>query len=257
MSRRSDRNRGVLDMKIAVLGGTGLIGSQVVAILAGQGHDAVPLSPSNGVDLLTGEGLDVGLKGADVVVNLTNSPTFDDASAGFFRTTMDNLLAAARREGVSHAVVLSIVGVDQVPELAYYQAKVLQEDLLKAGQIPYSIVRVTQFYEFVKAILSWTSDGDTVRLPATPVQPMASADVAAAVAEVSVGTPLQGTRNFAGPEVFTLDELGRVALAAAGDPRTVVVDPTAGMFGAVQGDVLTAPAGAVLARTTFREWLAR
>jgi len=244
-------------MKIAVLGGTGLIGSQVVTILQAQGHDAVPLSPSNGVDLLTGEGLDAGLKGADVVVNLTNSPTFDEASADFFRTSMDNLLAAAAREGVGHAVVLSIVGVDQVPELAYYRAKVLQEEILAAGPVPYSIVRVTQFFEFVKSVLSWTIDGDTVRLPATPVQPMASAEVAEAVAEVTVGAPLRGIRNYAGPEVFTLDELGRIALAAQGDPRTVVLDPGAGMFGAVKGDVLTAPAGAVITRTTFREWLAR
>jgi uncharacterized protein YbjT (DUF2867 family) len=242
-------------MKIAVLGGTGLIGSQVVKILQADGHEAVPLSPSNGVDLLTGEGLDAGLKGADAVVNLTNSPTFDEASADFFRTTMDNLVAAAQREGVGHAVVLSIVGVDQVPDLAYYRAKVLQEDILKAGPVPYSIVRVTQFFEFVKSVLSWTTDGDTVRLPATPVQPMASADVVKAVAEVTVGTPLQGTRNYAGPEVFTLDELGRIALAAQGDPRTVVLDPAAGMFGAVKGDVLTAPEGAVIARTTFRDWL--
>jgi uncharacterized protein YbjT (DUF2867 family) len=244
-------------MKIAVLGGTGLIGSQVVRILQDEGHEAVPLSPSNGVDLLTGDGLDAGLQGADVVVNLTNSPTFDEASAGFFRTTMDNLLAAAGRAGAGHAVVLSIVGVDQVPELAYYQAKVLQEEILRAGPVPWSIVRVTQFYEFVESILSWTGDGDTVRLPATPVQPMASADVARAVAEVSVGAPLRGIRDYAGPEVFPLDELGRIALAAAGDQRQVVTDPAAGMFGAVKGDVLTAPAGAVLARLTFRDWLAR
>ncbi|WP_212996758.1 SDR family oxidoreductase [Winogradskya consettensis] len=241
-------------MKIAVLGGTGLIGSQVVKLL--HAHETVSLSPSNGVDLLTGEGLDAGLKGADVVVNLTNSPTFDEASPAFFRTTMDNMLAAATREGVGHAVVLSIVGVDQVPDLAYYRAKVLQEDILKAGPVPYSIVRVTQFYEFVNAILSWTTDGDTVRLPATPVQPMASADVAVAVASVAAGTPLHGTRNYAGPEVFTLDELGRIALSAQGDPREVVVDPTAGMFAAVKGDVLTGPAGSILSATTFREWLA-
>jgi uncharacterized protein YbjT (DUF2867 family) len=244
-------------MKIAVLGGTGQIGSQVVTILRGQGHDAVPLSPSNGVDLLTGEGLDAGLKGADVVLNLTNSPTFDDASSDFFRTTMDNMLAAAGREGVGHAVILSIVGVDQVPDLAYYRAKVLQEDLLKAGPVPYSIVRATQFFEFVDAILSWTTDGDTVRLPRTPVQPMSAADVAGTVAEAAVGAPLRGIRNVAGPEVFPLDELGRVALAAKGDSRKVVVDPAAGMFGAVPGDVLIAPPGTVLAKTTYREWLAR
>src|SRR5690349_10553398 len=204
-------------MKIAVLGGTGLIGSQVVKILTAAGHEATPLSPSNGVDLLTGEGLDGALKGADVVVNLTNSPTFDDASPEFFRTSMDNMLAAAQRDGVGHAVILSIVGVDQVPDLAYYRAKVLQEKILKAGPVPYSIVRATQFFEFADAILSWTADGNTVRLPRTPVQPMASADVAKAVAEVAVGAPLQGTRNVAGPEVFTLDAWGRVVLAAKGD----------------------------------------
>ena len=244
-------------MKIAVLGGTGLIGSQVVRILQAQGHEALPLSLSNGVDLLTGEGLDTGLKGADVVVNLTNSPTFDEASAAFFKTTMENLLAAAQREGVGHAVILSIVGVDQVPDLAYYRAKALQEEILKAGPVPYSIVRATQFFEFADAILSWTADGNTVRLPSTPVQPMASADVAKAVAEVAVGAPLQGTRNVAGPEVFTLDEWGRVALAAKDDERTVVVDPTAGLFGAVPGDVLIAPKDAVLAKTTYRDWLTR
>lgn len=243
-------------MNIAVLGGTGLIGSQVVKLLKAGGHEATPLSPSTGVDLLTGEGLDGALKGADVVVNLTNSPTFDDASAAFFRTTMDNLLAAAAREGVGHAVILSIVGVDRVPELAYYRAKALQEDLLKAGQVPYSIVRATQFYEFVDAVLSWTSDETSVRLPATPVQPMASADVAKAVAEVTVGAPLNGTRNVAGPDVYRLDELGKITLAAKGDGRTVITDPTAGMFGAVPGDVLIAPEGAVLATTTYREWLA-
>jgi hypothetical protein len=128
-------------------GGTGLIGSQVVKILQAERHEAVPLSPSNGVDLLTGESLDTGLKGADVVLNLTNSPTFDEASADFFRTTMENLLAAAQRSGVGHAAILSIVGVDRVPDLAYYRAKVLQEEILKAGPVPYSIVRATQFFE--------------------------------------------------------------------------------------------------------------
>jgi uncharacterized protein YbjT (DUF2867 family) len=243
-------------MKFAVLGGTGLIGSQVVRLLAEKGHEATPLSPSNGVDLLTGDGLDTGLKGADVVLNLTNSPTFDEASAEFFRTTMENLLAAAQREGVGHAVILSIVGVDRVPELAYYRAKVLQEEILRNGPVPYSIVRATQFFEFAPAVLSWTADATTVRLPATPVQPMASADVAAAVATVALGAPLNGIRNVGGPEAFTLDAWGRAALAAQGDQRTVVVDPAAGMFGAVPGDVLLPPADAVLATTTYREWLA-
>ncbi|MBM0231043.1 NAD(P)H-binding protein [Micromonospora sp. STR1_7] len=244
-------------MKIAVLGGTGLIGSQVVKILQATGHEAVPLSPSTGVDLLTGQGLSDALTGADVVVNLTNSPTFDDASPAFFQTTMDTLLAAADRAGVGHAVVLSIVGVDQVPDLAYYRAKTLQEDILKAGPIPYSIVRATQFFEFVDAILSWTADENTVRLPATPVQPMAAADVAQAVAEVSMGAPLQGVRNVAGPDVFALDELGRITLAARGDQRTVTTDNSAGMFAAVAGDVLIASDDAVIAPTAYREWLGR
>ncbi|MEV6494918.1 SDR family oxidoreductase, partial [Actinoplanes sp. NPDC051633] len=223
-------------MKIAVLGGTGRIGSQVVKILGAAGHEAVPHSPSTGLDLISGAGLREALTGTDVVINLTNSPTFDDASIDWFRTTMDNLVAAAAGAGVRHAVVLSIVGADLVPELDYYRAKVLQEDILKAGPVPYSVVRVTQFFEFIDAVLSWTSDEHTVRLPATEVQPMSAADVAQAVAEVSMGAPLQGTRNYAGPEVFTLDELGRLTLEARGDHREVVVDDTAGMFAAVQGD---------------------
>ena len=244
-------------MKIAVIGGTGLIGSQVVEILTAGGHEAVPHSPSTGLDLLTGQGLPEALAGADVVVNLTNSPTFDEASPAFFRTTMDNLLAAAGAAGVGHAVILSIVGADLVPGLDYYRAKVLQEDVLKAGPVPYSIVRATQFFEFMDAVLSWTSDEKTVRLPNTPIQPMAAADVAQAVAEVSAGAPLQGTRNVAGPEVFALDELGKITLAAHDDPRTVVTDDTAGMFAAVSGDALIAKGDAVIAKTDYREWLAR
>ncbi|GAA1809590.1 NAD(P)H-binding protein [Luedemannella flava] len=209
-----------------------------------------------GVDLLAGTGLAEALAGADVVVNLTNSPTFDDASPGFFRTTMDNMLAAARDAGVGHAVVLSIVGADLVPDRVYYRAKVLQEDILKAGPVPYSVVRATQFFEFIATVLTWAADDTTVRLPATPVQPMAAAEVARAVADVSVGAPLNGTRNVAGPEVFPLDELGRITLAARGDHRAVVTDPGAGMFAAAPGDALIAKEDAVLATTTYREWLA-
>jgi uncharacterized protein YbjT (DUF2867 family) len=244
-------------MKIAVIGGTGLIGSRVVKILNASGHEAVPHSPSSGVDLLSGQGLPEALKGAGVVVNLTNSPTFDDASPAFFQTTMDNLLAAAKAAGVGHAVILSIVGADQVPGLVYYRAKVLQEDILKAGPVPYSIVRATQFFEFIDAALSWTADENTVRLPATLVQPIAAADVAQAVADVSVGAPLMGTRSVAGPEVFRLDELGKITLATRGDHRTVVTDNSAGMFAAAAGDALIAKDGAVIAKTTYREWLAR
>jgi uncharacterized protein YbjT (DUF2867 family) len=244
-------------MKIAVIGGTGLVGSQVVKILNASGHEAVPHSPSTGLDLLSGRGLPDALKGADVVVNLTNSPTFDYASLTFFRDTMENLLAAAGAAAVGHAVILSIVGADEAPGLVYYRAKVLQEDILKVGPVPYSIVRATQFFEFMDAVLSETADAKTVRLPATLVQPIASADVAQEVAEVSMGHPLQGARNIAGPDVFALDELGRITLAAHGDHRTVVTDNDAGMLAAASGDALIAKDGAVIAKTTYRDWLAR
>ncbi|MFB7502084.1 SDR family oxidoreductase [Streptomyces broussonetiae] len=241
-------------MKIAVIGGTGLIGSQVVKALNAAGHEAVPHSKSTGVDVIGGRGLDEAVAGADVVVNLTNSPTFDEASLAFFRTSMDNLLAAAGKGGVGHFVILSIVGVDQVPELDYYRAKALQEKILAAGPIPYSIVRATQFMDFMDAVLSWTADAGTVRLPATPIQPIASKDVADAVAQVAAGAPLNGIRNIAGPEIFPLDELGRITLSHKGDSRTVVTDPTAGMFAVVKGDVLT-DKNARLAPTRYTDWL--
>ncbi|GAA2877680.1 SDR family oxidoreductase [Streptomyces mexicanus] len=241
-------------MKIAVIGGTGLIGSQVVKNLKAAGHEAVPHSQSTGVDIISGRGVDEAVAGADVVVNVTNSPTFDEASLAFFQTSMDNLLAAAHKGGAGHFVILSIVGVDQVPELDYYRAKTLQEQILAAGPIPYSIVRATQFMDFMDAVLSWTADGDTVRLPATPIQPIASKDVARAVAEVAVGDPINGIHNIAGPEVFPLDELGRITLAHKGDNRTVVTDATAGMFAAVKGDVLT-DRNAHLAPTRYTDWL--
>ena len=244
-------------MKIAVIGGTGLVGSQVVTILNASGHEAVPQSPSSGLNLLSGRGLPEALRGADVVVNLTNSPTFDDASLAFFQTTMDNLLAAASAAGVGHAVILSILGADQVPGLVYYRAKVLQEDILKAGPVPYSIVRATQFFEFMDATVAENADDNTVRLPATLIQPIASADVAAAVAGAIAGPPRRGTASVAGPEVFPLDEIGRITLEAHGDPRTVVTDNSAGLFAAASGDALLAKDDTVIAKTTYREWLAR
>jgi uncharacterized protein YbjT (DUF2867 family) len=244
-------------MKIAVIGGTGLIGSRVVRILSARGHEAVPHSRSTGLDLISGEGLPEALTGADVVVNLTKPSTFDEAAPAFFRKTMGNLVIAAAAAGVGHAVILSIVGADQVPDLVYYRSKVLQEDILKAGPVPYSIVRATQFFEFVDTVLSWTSDEHAVRLPATLMQPVAADDVAQAVADVSVGVPLGGTRDIAGPEVFALDELGRITLAARGDHRAVVTDDGAGMYAAASGYALIAKNGAVIARTTYREWLAR
>ncbi|MFI0895218.1 SDR family oxidoreductase [Streptomyces sp. NPDC020983] len=242
-------------MKFTVIGGTGLIGSQVVAKLSAAGHEAVAASPSTGVDMITGDGLDAALEGAGTVVNLANSPTFDDKSLDFFRTSMGNLLAAGERAGVRHQVVLSIVGVDRVPGLDYYRAKTLQEELLRQGPTPYSIVRATQFFEFMDAVLSWTSDERTVRLPATPVRPMAAADVAAAVFEVATGAPLDGIRNVGGPDLFTLDDLGRLTLEVKGDGREVVTDDTAGMFAAVDGDVLVGGPDVRLAPTHYRDWL--
>ncbi|BDM74731.1 LysR family transcriptional regulator (plasmid) [Streptomyces nigrescens] len=242
-------------MKFAVIGGTGLIGSQVVRKLNAGGHEAVPHSPSTGVDVITGQGVKEAVTGADAVINLTNSPTFDDASPAFFQTSMDNLLAAAQKAGVGHFVILSVVGGDQVTNLAYYRAKVLQEDILKAGPIPYSIVRATQFMEFMGAVMSWTTEGDTVRLPTTPLQPIAAQDVSDTVAEVAAGTPLNGTLNVGGPDVRPLDELGRITLNARTDGRTVVTDDTAGMFAAVDGDVLTTHGDARIAPTHYTDWL--
>ena len=241
-------------MKFTVIG-LGLIGSQVVKKLIAAGHEVVPASLSTGVDLITGKGLDQALKGTEVVVNLANSPTFDEASLDFFRTSMTNLLAAGKDAGVRHQVILSIVRVDQVPELVYYRAKALQERLLRQGPTPYSIVRATQFFEFMNAVVSGTSDGSTVHLPPTHIQPIASADVVDAVVEVSTGKPLQGVWNVAGPDVFSLDQLGRVTLAAHHDNRTVVTDDKAGMFAAVTGDALTASPDAHLARTHYQDWI--
>ncbi|GAA4877785.1 SDR family oxidoreductase [Kitasatospora terrestris] len=241
-------------MKITVIG-TGLIGSQLAAELTARGHAVTSASLSSGVDLLTGAGLDTALAGAEVVVNATNSPTFDEQSIAFFRTTVGNLLAAGERAGVRHQVVLSIVGVDRVPDLDYYRAKVLQEELLRGGPTPYSIVRATQFFEFMEPTMAWTSDESAVRLPATPLRPIASRDVVDALADVATGAPLGGVLEVAGPDTFPLDEIGRMTLAARGDRRPVVVDDRAGLFAAVPGDVLTPGPGARIAPTRYRDWL--
>jgi uncharacterized protein YbjT (DUF2867 family) len=193
--------------------------------------------------------------GVEVVSNGGNSPTFGEASLDVCRTSRTSLLASGERADVRHQVILSIVGVDQVPQLAYYRAKTLQENLLRQGPTPYSIVRATQFFEFMDAVLAETSDHATVRLPATRLQPIAAGDVADAVVKVSVGTPLQGIWNIAGPDVFPLDELGMLTLAARQDNRAVVTDDQAGMFAAVTGDVLIAGPDAHLATTHYQDWI--
>jgi uncharacterized protein YbjT (DUF2867 family) len=227
-------------MKILVIGGTGLIGSQVVRKLTLASHEAVCAARSTGVDLITGDGLEQVLKGVEVVINVANSPTFDEASLDFFATSMRNLLAAGARAAVRHQVVLSIVGADRVPQMDYLRAKTLQEELLRQGPTPYSVVRATQFFEFMDAVISSTSDDNAVRVPPTRIQPVAAADVVDAVVEVSLGAPRRGILNVAGPDVFRLDELARITLAARRDSRSVITDEQAGIFAAVTGDELIA-----------------
>ena len=242
-------------MKFAVIGGTGLIGSQVVTKLNAAGHEAVPHSQSTGVDVITGKGLDAGRGGRRHRHQPDELPDLRRGLPGVLPDLDGQPPRRAAKSDVQHFVILSIVGVDQVPELDYYRAKALQEDVLRAGPVPYSIVRATQFMEFVDAVLSWTTDGDTVRLPSTPIQPIAAKDVAAAVAEVAAGSPLRGIHNIGGPDVFPLDELGRITLAAHPDGRTVTTDDSAGMFAAVRGDVLIAPKDAHIAPTRYTDWL--
>ena len=254
-------------MRIVVIGGTGLIGSQVVQKLTLASHEAVSAARSTGVDLITGDGLEEILKGTEVVINLTNSPTFDGASVDFFQTSMDNLLAAGARAGVRHQVILSIVGVDRVPQVDYFRAKSAQEDLLRQGPTPYSILRATQFFEFVDTVISWSSDDDVLRLPSTRIQPIATADVVDAVVEIALGPPLRGIRNVAGPDVFGLDELARITLAARRDDRRVITDDQAGMLAGLTGDELiagpgtahvalsTLMAGVALEPTRYQDWI--
>ncbi|MGW0705542.1 SDR family oxidoreductase [Streptomyces sp. NPDC002643] len=246
-------------MKVVVIGGTGLIGSQLVAKLTEHGHEAVAASPNTGVNTLTGEGLAEVLKDAAVVVDVSNSPSFaDDAVMEFFRTSTTNLLKAETEAGVTHHVALSVVGTDRLQESGYFRAKQTQEELIKASGIPYSIVHATQFFEFIKGIADLSTDGDTVRLAPVKIQPIFSGDVAAAVGRAAVGAPVNGLVEVAGPEVFQMDALIRKALAAHDDPRTVVTDPDAPYSGAhvVENTLLPGP-GAHLAETQLADWLAR
>ncbi|MER7681602.1 NAD(P)H-binding protein [Streptomyces sp. NPDC096934] len=242
-------------MRIVVVGGTGFIGSRLVKQLRSRGHQVSAQARDTGLDLLTGKGLPGAVEGAEAVVNTIDAPSFDAAAIPFFRTTTRNLLDAAEQAGVKHLVLLSIVGIDQVSQVDYYRAKVAQENEFKAGSIPYSIVRATQFMEFVPKIMSWTTDGNIVRLPTTPLQPAAAGEVVDVLADVATGAPLNGTLDVAGPDVLTLDRLGRLTLDAHPDGRSVVVDESAGLFAAVVGDAITAPADARLCCTHYTDLL--
>ncbi|GGJ68474.1 SDR family oxidoreductase [Streptomyces brasiliensis] len=246
-------------MKVVVIGGTGLIGSKLVEKLAEHGHEAIPAAPNTGVNTLTGEGLAEVLKGASVVVDVSNSPSFADGPVmDFFRTSTTNLLKAEAEAGVTHHVALSVVGTERLQESGYFRAKQAQEELIKASGIPYTIVHATQFFEFVKAIAAEATDGDTVRLSSASIQPIVSDDVAAAVGRAAVGTPVGGVVEVAGPDVFPLDEMVRTGLAAADDPRTVVTDPHARYFGVeLQETTLLPGPDAHIAETRFTDWLAR
>jgi uncharacterized protein YbjT (DUF2867 family) len=246
-------------MKIVVIGGTGLIGSKVVTLLAQQGHEAVPASPNSGVNTLTGEGLAEVLAGAQVVVDVSNSPSFEDAAVlEFFKTSTGNLLTYEAAAGAGHHMALSIVGTDRLPDSGYLRAKVAQEKLIKESSIPYSIVRATQFFEFVNRIADSFTDGNTVRVPPVRFQPMAAEDVASAVCRVTIGSPLNGIVEIGGPEQFSFDELIRQALSANKDPREVIADPHARYFGTELSDRSLVPGeGAQLGETRFEDWLSR
>jgi uncharacterized protein YbjT (DUF2867 family) len=248
-----------ITMKIVIIGGSGLIGSKVVRKLREQGNEAVPASPETGVNTLTGAGLADVLKGAAVVVDVSNSPSFEDAAVlYFFRTSTGNLLGAEAAAGVGHHVALSVVGTDRLSESGYMRAKIAQEKLIEQSSIPYSIVHATQFFEFMKGIADASTDGDTVRLAPVLIQPTAAEDVATAVAKVAVGAPLNAIIEVAGPEQFRLDELVRRYLGARDDPRSVIADPSARYYGAGLGERTLLPAGnATIAETRFEDWLSR
>ena len=246
-------------MKIVVIGGNGLIGKKLVNRLRASGNDAVAASPASGVDVLTGAGLAEVLKGAQVVVDVTNSPSWEDAAVmEFFDKSTRNLLAAESAAGVGHHVALSVVGADRMTDSGYMRAKVNQEKLIEAGGVPYSIVRATQFFEFLGGIADSGAEGDAVRLSTAPMQPMAADDVAAGLADVAAGAPLNATVELAGPEALPIAEFVGRFLAASGDKRTVIADPQATYYGAVMGSRGIAPGpNPRLGPTRFEEWFSR
>jgi len=244
-------------MKILVIGGSGLIGSKLVPKLREQGHETIAASPKSGVNSITGEGLSEALKGASVVVDVTNSPSWEDAAVmTFFETSTRKLLSYGTAAGVKHHVALSVVGTERLLASGFFRAKMAQENLIKASSIPYTIIRATQFFEFVKGITDFSTEGNNVRLPTALIQPMAADDVASAVGRIATGAPVNGTVEVGGPEKFRLDELVRQSLAANKDPREVVADPQARYYGVEIGERTLLPDdGAQLGETRFETWL--
>ncbi|BBY44458.1 SDR family oxidoreductase [Mycolicibacterium celeriflavum] len=245
-------------MKIVVLGGTGLVGSKVVLALTEHNHEAIGASPRTGVNAVTGAGLSEVLTGATVVVDVSNSPSFeDDAAMEFFEKSTTNLLAAEAEAGVAHHVALSVVGTDQLAlHSGYFKAKLMQEDLISTGPIPHSIVRATQFFEFLRTIADSATVDNTVRLPPAFIQPISSADIAKAVATVALADPVNGITEVGGPERFRLPDLIRTALTARGDARDVVADPQALYWGVpIDDDTLIPEDGATLSDTRFADWI--
>ena len=244
-------------MKIVVIGGTGLIGSKVVEKLKKKGHEALAAAPNTGVNTITGEGLAEALAGAQVVVDVANSPSFEDRPAmEFFQTASRNLTAAEVTAGVRHHVALSVVGTERLQASGYFRAKLAQENLIKSSPIPYTLIHATQFFEFVRAIAQFSTDGNTVRLPPVLFQPMAAADVSTAVAEAALVQPVNGMVEIAGPDTFTLDEAVRKVLEYDHDARKVIADPAAPYYGAkVSEKTLVPGAGARLGSTRFDWWL--
>jgi len=244
-------------MKIVVIGGTGLIGSKLVEELRKHGHEAMAASPNTGVNSITGEGLADALKGASVVVDVTNSPSWEDAAVlKFFETSTRNLLANEAAAGVGHHVALSVVGTERLLESGFFRAKFAQENLIKASSIPYTIVRATQFFEFVKSIGDFSTDGNKVRMPPALIQPMAADDVASAVAKIATSSPVNGTVEIGGPATYRLDELIRLDLAKRNDPREVITDPQGHYYGiAVSERALVPNDNARLGEARFEDWL--
>jgi uncharacterized protein YbjT (DUF2867 family) len=244
-------------MKIAVIGGTGRIGSKVVNKLRAHGHEAIAASPNSGVNTVTGEGLAEVLKGASVVVDVSDSPAWEDAAVlKFFQTSTRNLLTQEAAAGVGHHVALSVVGTDRLSGSGYFRGKIAQEKLIKESSIPHSIVRATQFFEFLKGLADWSMVGGKVHLPPVLFQPMAADDVASGVARVAVGQPVNGIVEIAGPEQFRLDELVRRRLASLKDPREVIADPNARYSGAKISEKTLVPGNdARLGETRFETWL--